>query len=131
MEIKTKFNLDDTVYPIVRHGYDGVKMCETCNGTGIVKINNKDKEITCPDCYGRGGHKQWVLERWVLSDDIGKIGKVEVALYSKKYPDHKDEHRYMLSSTGVGSGTLWYESDLFISSDEAIKECELRNSVSA
>lgn len=128
MEIKTKFNLNDTVYPIVRHGYNGVKKCETCSGLGTVKINNTEKEITCPDCYGRGGHEEWIPERWVLSSDVGKIGKIDIELYAKKYTSYKDEYRYMLSSTGVGSGTCWKEEDLFLSSEEAIKECELRNS---
>lgn len=131
MEIKTKFNLNETVFPIVRHGYNGVKQCETCSGLGTVKINNTEKKITCPECYGRGGHKEWIAERWVLSTDVGIIGKIDVELYAKRYTSHKDEYRYMLSSTGVGSGTCWKEEDLFSSSDEALKECELRNSTAA
>lgn len=127
MEIKTKFNLNDTVYPIIRHVYNIVKECETCSGLGTVKINNTDKKITCPDCYGRGEHEEWMPEKWVLSKYIGKIGKVYVELYAKKYTSHKDTYGYMLSSTGIGSGTCWREEDLFLSSEEAIKECELRN----
>lgn len=31
MEIKTKFNLNDVVYPITRSGYNGFKTCDVCN----------------------------------------------------------------------------------------------------
>ena len=33
----------------------------------------------------------------------------------------------MLTSTGIGTGRCWNEEDLFLSEEEALKECELRN----
>ena len=39
----------------------------------------------------------------------------------------KEEYTYILKSTGVGSGTLWNENDLFSSSEEAQNECDIRN----
>jgi len=131
MKIKTKFNLENTVYPIKRHGYNGFIKCKTCNGRGKVSINNTNKEFTCPDYYGIGGKKEWMPDRWVVcTDKISSIGKIDVELYSKKYSkDNKNVFRYMIYSTGIGSGTLWDESDLFLTSKEANLECDNRNKI--
>ena len=42
MEIKTKFNIGDTVYPIFLSMDVVFETCKTCNGVGSVKINNTD-----------------------------------------------------------------------------------------
>ena len=130
MEIKTKFNLGDIVYPIVKHGYNGIILCNLCEGKGGIKVNNTERVITCPDCYGRGGHKEWIPERWVISEDsIGFVGKIEVDFYEKKYTNYKNEIKYMLNTTGVGSGQNWHEESLFHTLKVAEQECEKRNTI--
>ena len=129
MEITTKFNLGDYVYPIIRSGYNGFKKCETCGGNGYVTIKENGKEIDCPECYGEGGHEEWISERWMVSSEsLGMVGKVSAELY---YDDDNGQSRYtyMLSSTGIRSGTVWYEKDLFLTKEEAQTECDLRNEI--
>lgn len=58
------------------------------------------------------------------------VGKIDVERYSSKHREYascKDENKYMLESTGVGSGSVWREKDLFASEKEALEECVLRN----
>jgi len=129
MEIKTKFNLNDTVYPIQLNVGEIKKTCGTCKGNRTVKINNTERDITCTDCNGTGYNTHFEALKWGLSNHVGKIGKVSVELYSNTYPN-KNEYRYMLDSTGVGSGTNWLESELFLTEQEAIEECEKRNNIS-
>lgn len=127
MKIETKYNLGDHVYPIVRSGYNGFKICETCNGNGSVTINKTEKTISCPDCYGRGGAEQWIEERWMVDyNSFGMIGKFSVEMYQKKYK-REDRIWYMLDSTGVGSGANWEEKNVFKSIEEANDECDRRN----
>ena len=67
MNIKTKFNIGDKVYPIEYSDiYPEVK-CTFCDGNGNIEVKGHDnniKEISCPTCHGLGdlvrvGVKQW------------------------------------------------------------------------
>ena len=128
MNIKTKYNLKDFVYPISQGGYDEFIKCETCEGRGIVNVNNTEKTIHCPDCWGDGGHKEWKADNWYVHEEsCGRVGRIGVEIYDKKYYDGKKEYMYMLDSTGVGSGTVWNEDCLFPSAEEAQAECNKRN----
>lgn len=129
MEFKTKFHLNDEVYIITKHMTYKMEICETCNNTGYVQI--KDKTFKCPDC---GGYTRRIQDsmKWELFEiPSGKIGKIIIESYANQYCK-KDYHKqltikYMLDSTGVGSGTLWEEDNLCTSYEEAIKECKERN----
>lgn len=128
MEIITKFNLNQKVYPICNYQKEVVTTCPTCDGIGEVTI--ADKEYICPECYGSGTKTFVEPQKWqVINEYIGKIGKVAVELYVERYQkrNYEDQIRYMLKSTGVGSGTLWNEDDLFATIEEAQAECERRN----
>ena len=127
MNIQTKFSLNDFVYVITQGGYNAFIPCETCNGEGKVELVNSGKKISCPDCYGRKGNRQWVQTKWV-AETYGKIGKIDVQFYADDY-ERENKIRYMLDSTGVGSGTCWKEEHLFLSFEDAQNECERLNSV--
>lgn len=129
MNIQTKFSLNDFVYVITQGGYDAFIPCETCGGTGKVELigAKEQKKINCPDCYGRKGSKKWVQTKWI-AETCGKIGKIEAQFYADEYK-RENEIRYMLDSTGVGSGTCWKEERLFLSFEDAQNECERLNSV--
>lgn len=123
--MNTKFSLNDFVYVITRGGYDAFIPCETCNGAGKVELVNNGKQISCPDCYGRKGNKKWIQDKWIC-ETFGKIGKIETQFYADEY-ERENEIRYMLDSTGVGSGTCWKEEHLFLSFEDAKAECERLN----
>ena len=130
MEFNTKYNHGDTVWVITKHMTYKMEDCPTCNNLGRVEINGK--KFSCPNC---GGYSKQVAdeERWELYTYVqcGKIGRITIESYDKKYCK-KNDHlplkvTYMLDTTGVGSGTLWDEKDLFISEEDALLECDKRN----
>lgn len=121
MNLTTKYSVGDVVYRKVPEYRDyRVVMCELCMGTGRVTIAGaEDRVAECPDCYGRG--------------DIGKdfpvpastqaltIGQVTVTTRNKSDRGAK-EVTYMAEETGVGSGTLHREENLFPTAGEALSE---------
>lgn len=128
MKITTKFNLGDAVIPIQQGGCSIFIPCKTCNGTGRVTITESDENLLCPKCYGHKGKTEWQRQKWGIPYRMGIIGKIEVVLYAEEHHEsHDDRTTYMISTTGVGSGTLWLEDQLFKSKEEAQKECDKRN----
>jgi hypothetical protein len=130
MKIETKFNLGQLVYPIAQRPGEKFVKCETCLGIGEIIINATGKERICPDCYGRRGSTEYQALEWnVCNEYASHIGKVNIELYDDEYKD-KNRYAYMISATGIGSGTIWYEENLFASREEAQAECDLRNNES-
>ena len=129
MEITTKFNLGQEVYPIRSFRKEVTDPCPTCDGVGVVVIAGK--EYRCPECYGSGTNTHLEPQKWqVINEYASKVGKVSVELYAERYHNRKgneDQIRYMIEATGVGGGSLWNEDDLFATIEEAQAECERRN----
>lgn len=129
MKIETKYSLNDVVFAITKVAYREHVTCEICNGACVVQIVRSNRKFPCPDCCGTGIQERAVMYKWSL-EAHGKIGKVQVGLYSDEY-EREDETRYMLDTTGVGSGTVWKESSLFLSHEEAQIECDRLNSINS
>jgi len=126
MEIKTNFNLDQEVFRIMNTPKKVTKTCPLCKGMSRVKLEGTDRQVKCPDCSYDGMISYWEKTKWIpLGPSF--IGRIGIVRYSKSFSDHKDETQYMLDDTGIGSGSLWNEEDLFATREEAEKECELRN----
>jgi hypothetical protein len=128
MKIETKFNLGDVVYGISKRIHQVKHTCGACNGAGKVELN--DKSFTCPECWGRGYTTTTEPMAWRVATDLfpSTIGRVGVVRYAKNYlKDNDNETRYMVSSTGVGSGSLWSEESLFSSLEEAQAVCDDHN----
>ena len=130
MKFSTKYNHGDTVWMITKHMTYKMEDCPTCHNLGRVEINGKF--FTCPNCNGYtkkvADEEKWELYTYV---QCGKIGKITIESYRKEH-SNKTNHpslniTYMLDSTGIGSGTLWDEKDLFPSEEEALLECDKRN----
>lgn len=51
MQVTTKYNNGDLVFPIETKTETNIVVCPTCNGTDEILINNTDRKIKCPDCY--------------------------------------------------------------------------------
>lgn len=130
MDIKTKYNFGELVYPI-SYKTEEIKVfhnCPLCKDKGLVMLNNQ--EYTCPECRGYTYHIEDGDIEWYVTKDQGKIGRIGVEFYASKYEGkygNESTIKYMLDSTGIGSGTLWKEEDLFLSLEEAQAECEKRN----
>lgn len=121
MQLTTKFDLGQQVFGICIHRLESVALCRLCNDTNQITIQNEP--FTCPKCKGGKPY----IEKMIVSD-WGRIGKVQVEQYEK--PNQYDELSrisYMLTSTGIGSGTVWYEEKLFATREEAQAFCDRKN----
>jgi Zn finger protein HypA/HybF involved in hydrogenase expression len=127
MDIKTKFDLGDNVIALSSMWATRKVFCLTCEQTG--KVNILGESFICPKCHGaclrdnHCGHKTFIAEE-------SRIGKIEIQLLDEKYCYHGHvpyKVQYMIESTGVVSGTLWNEKDLFATRKEAQAECDKRN----
>ena len=112
MKLISRYDVGDVVYGIYIHAKRYWKVCGTCEGTATVTVSGHEYVTTyCPSC--RGG-KIW-------QDTEGKyfviqqltIGQVRIQA------GFQPEVRYMCEETGVGSGMLWREDQLFLSMIEA------------
>lgn len=139
MIIESKFNFGDKVYPITKQPELIWISCESCNGSGTINLKN-NKEYTCPICYGLKGKVDRGKEKWRLVDDFSEenkkryqeqgrrlsvpltIGKID----AECTPD-KIKFGYMCIETEIDSGDRRNENNLFISREEAQKECDKRN----
>ena len=112
MKIETKFNLGQHVWVVsTRHMRQKRVECPTCKGLGTVTILETGSPIDCPKCYmcGRIFKDCKCLE---FSKYQGSIGKIQVEHYVGKV-----EIRYMIDSTGVGSGHVWREDQVFLTEE--------------
>lgn len=138
MNIKTKLNLGQLGYPITYHTKPIYTKCTACNGTNKIEIEGET--FDCPKRCSSGNifnsvplghHQTWGPQQWHTYES-GIIGKITIENYldddivDRDYRNKKII-RYMLSNTGIGSGTCWDEENVFASLDEANKECEVRN----
>jgi RecJ-like exonuclease len=130
MNIKTKFSLGDRVFIIQKYNKEEWVPCESCKGKGGVIV--EDNYFQCTDCRGSGGKTHWLPDKWKVSYKNTKIGKIAVEKYSEEYYEQNPQYRklevrYMVTATGIGSGTVWYELDVFKTLQEAEAECNRRN----
>ncbi len=118
-----KFDLGQYVYAIACNRVGKYVNCTTCVGKKYILINNES--FTCPKCRGSGSYHNGEEVRHMLAAN-GFIGKISIEAYDQKY-DRPNTIRYQLDSTGVGSGTLWDEENLFSSKSKAMEEIFIRN----
>jgi hypothetical protein len=117
-----RFELGQTVHAAHRGQQKVTESCKVCDGAE--KVTVKDKKYTCPECHGRGTHSRWEPLSWHY-DFTSRVGNIRAEWYLPGYGD--TEIKYMLTGTGIGSGTLWSESNLFATLDELEAECDRRN----
>lgn len=123
MNITTKYNLGDAVYVVLSNCTKRIVKCTACDNTGVIKIKGDD--FLCPKCKGAAKHPIYVGPHYYIYTS-GIIGKVEVAVYAEGY-DNEPATRYMLDSTGVGSGNLWKEEETFPTKEAAQAFCDEKN----
>jgi hypothetical protein len=130
MNIETKFSLGDRVFIIQKQGKEEWIPCAACKGKGGVII--EDTHFTCTSCYGKKGRNDWSFNEWSVAFRNTRVGKVYIEKYFEEYyqknPQYRDkEIKYMVTATGVGDGSIWYEQDIFKTLKEAEEECNKRN----
>lgn len=129
MHIETKFNLGDVVTPIAQRHYPQSDPCELCGGTGRLDLV-RGGTVPCTALHCRGGqiHRMAVQKWGVESPLTSRVGRISISVFARQ-SDGDDETRYMIEASGIGSGQLWSGDDLFSSTDDAHRECDLRNAV--
>ena len=127
MEFKTKFDIDQRVYGITLTEKQDYIECHACKGDGNIIIN--EETFVCPKCSYTTKGKVWdsSYKTWV-ADISGIIGLVQAEFSTSRYNEEPAlKHQYMMDSTGIGSGTVWKENRLFLTREEAQKECDRLN----
>jgi hypothetical protein len=126
MIIETKFSIGDTVH-VLRHARveKVTEACPTCRGAKVITVEGE--VFKCPKCSGRG-HLIGERHAWYI-DRTSTVGQVQA---TTRTPDEDDprpfEERYMLHATGIGSGSVYIDSDLWPGTDEeAQAEVDRRN----
>lgn len=125
MEFRTKFDNGQRVWVVLKTEHYQIIRCVTCSSTGKVSIGGD--EFICPGCNGRSSRRNYAGSKYYISD-TGTIGKVSVEDQMLGY-DPKFRITYMIDTTGVGSGTVYEQSQIFASEEEAKSYCDRMNGV--
>lgn len=131
--LKPKFKVGQDVYYCFYSSVPNTETCKTCNGSGRIEIANfDDKTISCPKCYNRGQITSYLPTKWNVAYHPSRIGRVNTEEYSTEFLENKECNYkngicYMLTATGVGSGTLWPEEQLHATKELAEKWCKKKN----
>lgn len=126
--LSTKFNIGDEVW--FAHIETEVRChpCPDCNGARLWKATSPagaEYTFDCPRCNaGYLGNRELSLNYTVFAAHAVRrtIGSIEAR--TSALPDEDDRVRYMCRETGVGSGNVYSEADLFASKDEAMEAAE-------
>jgi len=139
---ETEFDLGQEVWQVGRKTHNERVTCPTCEGVGKVTVTGADSidfETYCPhpECRGRGS---FTVRHWDLYEIRGNahIGSIEVRAFdtalAPSYRDRAYEERYMIDTTGIGSGTVytladgeWTHTKLFGTQAEAEAFCAAEN----
>jgi hypothetical protein len=128
MKYETKYSIGDMVWGLGSDYTCKIIECVTCQGVGTVNIG--EEKFMCPKCEGTSAHPQYAGHKAFIRTE-GSVGKVDIQHQPlSEWSSKKDKElriSYMLSSTGVGSGQVWDEDDLFPSRELAQAECNRRN----
>jgi hypothetical protein len=70
MNIKTKFDIGDTVFLMTYKNLTTETLCIHCNGTGVWTVKENNRTIECEECWGEGvtseidyNRKYWVVDK--------------------------------------------------------------------
>ena len=119
MEITTKYNLGDIVYPIWKSDIYSYIPCEACAGKDTVILLD-GKSYICPNCNGHPKHTITGI-LWSLSSCSIKIESIDISIDLNPDPD---ESYIMYRSK---ESEFYLEVDCFLSEDLALVECKRRN----
>lgn len=130
MNVTTKYSIGDCVCGIRSSHMQKRVLCLVCNHTGEVTISGE--KLICPKCNGAARNLKYVGHKWHF-DVQGVVGLVRAEARNQYSYETNEQHeydtqnQYMLDVTGIGSGSIWRESELWPSREEAEAECERRN----
>jgi hypothetical protein len=117
-----KWKVGDTVFTVETRDGQETAQCPDCLGTKVWAVRSPggfETTVECPRCSGTG--KLGLRSRMALVRQL-TVGSLRVSTVAY----HGDEHiEYMCDETGVGSGSIWRESRLRATREEAAAAAEL------
>ncbi len=127
--ITTKFSIGDTVY----HAWTTTERkrhpCPDCLGARVWPAKSpagREYQFDCPRCStSYVSDRDLSLDYSVFAPSVNSltIGQVRAQAGSD------EQTQYMCRETGIGSGTLYYEKDLFATEAEALEAAKFKASV--
>jgi len=139
MNLNSKLNMNQKVWNIEKKKESYWEECVLCDAKGRIDIPEKNRCILCSDCDGRKGKTIWKNNLIWEVDNCLTIGLIRVEISNitptgrfanmGEYIEGKNILKviYMAYETGIGSGHILKEENLFPSLEEARDECERRN----
>ena len=122
--IETKYSVDDVVYHATTVTERKRHDCPDCLGEGKWKALSpagREYEFTCPRCGDQyQSNADLSLNYTVVAPRARRltIGSVQVDTAATDYD--RDQVSYMCRETGVGSGSVYNQCDLFPTEEEAL-----------
>lgn len=127
--ITTKYAIGDTVFHAWTHITKGQHECPDCKGSNkwkAVSPAGKEYEFNCPRCSASyNSDRELLLDYPMHTASVRQltIGSVRIDTAS----DRRAE--YMCVETGVGSGSIYNEADLFPTREEAERVADAKAKV--
>jgi hypothetical protein len=129
--IETKFDVGDTVFHANITTERRRHPCPDCLGSrewACTSPAGGTFKVPCPRCGG-GYQSNHALSLdyswWVPSAQRLTIGSVRVDTHSGTW-GHDEHNHYMCVETGVGSGSIYKESSLFATEEEALRAAQTK-----
>ena len=138
MNLTTKYGVGEEVVAVMYRKTWKREDCPRCKNDPPLWPDGET--VHCTQCSGQGRVTVEDTKRWQIASQktrdgidripggLGTIGCVRVeVLANEGLRAYRPTVTYMLRETGVGSGQIWHEEDLFQSVGEARAECDIRN----
>lgn len=119
--IETKFKIGDKVYFGNYEVKENSIICPDCLGSKKWKITTpkgEEFDTDCTVCY-RGGEVIGIVYDYECSPSVTRLTIGSIQIDTAANEDEKI--RYMCVETGVGTGNIYYEKDLFSTEKEALE----------
>lgn len=126
MLLKSRYDIGQSVW-VAQQQYEPVRnACKLCHGKGMVQIVGSEKLAVCPECKGRGYFDGGAIYRWVLGIH-SVVGQINIKAVKTPKKGIITTVEYMLRDSGIGSGSIWKEDQLFLTKEEAEAYCDKMN----
>lgn len=114
-----RYRLGQTVYAATIESRGEPVTCPDCLGTGRWKAitpGGQEIDLRCPACESYSGRRSTTRTVWLGRVQGLTIGAVRIDTTER---EAGAQTSYMCEETGIGSGTIWRERDLFLTPVEA------------
>jgi len=118
MILTSKYNIGDVIYEIASRSHRMDVECPECNGKSA---NTSESWAKCQKCNNAGTVVKYSPRVWTPTQCVLTVGMIKCEV------GYKDKVEYMCNETGIGSGRLYNEEEIYSSMNDAIAECYKRN----